>query len=236
MTLLVVLPTYNERLELERVAAGDPPRIRGRGCSSSTTNHRTARGSWPTIWRRRSGPRRGHASHGPARPRSVRTSMACGARSRRTPTRSARWTPTSRTIRSTCPISSRRSSGSISSIGSRYLHGVSVVNWPLHRDHAERVRESLHPLHHRPAAHDCTSGFRVWRREALAKLPLDTPQANGYAFLTEMLFEAARAGCRIGEVPIVFVERSEGYSKVSRQRAARVAADALAPHAARRAA
>jgi len=100
-------------------------------------------------------------------------------------------------------------------IGSRYLHGVSVVNWPLHRialsAFANRYIRFVTGLD----THDCTSGFRVWRRDALAKLPLDHAKTNGYAFLTEMLYEAARLGCRIGEVPIVFVERREGYSKVS---------------------
>jgi dolichol-phosphate mannosyltransferase len=100
-------------------------------------------------------------------------------------------------------------------IGSRYLHGVSVVNWPLHRialsAFANRYIRTLTGL----TPTDCTSGYRMWRREALARLPLDTARANGYAFLTEMLYEAGRRGCRIGEVPIVFVERAEGYSKVS---------------------
>jgi dolichol-phosphate mannosyltransferase len=100
-------------------------------------------------------------------------------------------------------------------IGSRYLHGVSVVNWPLHRialsAFANRYIRFVTGLD----THDCTSGFRVWRRDALAKLPLDNATTNGYAFLTEMLYEAARLGCHIGEVPIVFVERLEGYSKVS---------------------
>ncbi len=100
-------------------------------------------------------------------------------------------------------------------IGSRYLHGVSVVNWPLHRialsAFANRYIRFVTGLD----THDCTSGFRVWRRDALAKMPLDHAKTNGYAFLTEMLYEAARAGCRIGETPIVFVERREGYSKVS---------------------
>ena len=101
-------------------------------------------------------------------------------------------------------------------LGSRYLDGgVNVVNWPLHRimlsAFANRYIRTITGL----SAHDCTSGFRAWRRDALARLPLDEAQTNGYAFLTEMLFEAARRGCTIGEVPIVFVERQEGYSKVS---------------------
>jgi dolichol-phosphate mannosyltransferase len=100
-------------------------------------------------------------------------------------------------------------------IGSRYLRGVSVVNWPLHRvflsAFANRYIRFITGLR----AHDCTSGFRIWRREALARLPLDRARANGYAFLTEMLFDAARLGCRVGEAPIIFVERQKGYSKVS---------------------
>ena len=100
-------------------------------------------------------------------------------------------------------------------IGSRYLHGVSVVNWPLHRiflsAFANRYIRSVTGL----SPSDCTSGFRCWRREALARLPLADMVSDGYAFLVEMLFEASRRGCRIGEVPIIFVERRQGQSKVS---------------------
>jgi dolichol-phosphate mannosyltransferase len=101
-------------------------------------------------------------------------------------------------------------------IGSRYLNGVSVVNWPLHRiflsAFANRYIRAVTSL--TPA--DCTSGYRCWRREALAKLPLDRMVSDGYAFLVEMLYEARRHGCRIGEVPIIFIERRQGQSKVSR--------------------
>lgn len=100
-------------------------------------------------------------------------------------------------------------------IGSRYLQGISVVNWPLHRivlsTLANRYIRAVTRL--RPS--DCTSGFRCWRREALARLPLDAMVSDGYAFLVEMLFEADRRGCRIAEVPIIFVERRQGYSKLS---------------------
>jgi dolichol-phosphate mannosyltransferase len=102
-------------------------------------------------------------------------------------------------------------------IGSRYLKGVSVVNWPLHRialsAFANRYIRAITGI----STQDCTSGFRVWRRDALAGISLDAVRTNGYAFLTEMLYRAARAGCRIGEVPIIFVERREGHSKVSRR-------------------
>jgi dolichol-phosphate mannosyltransferase len=100
-------------------------------------------------------------------------------------------------------------------IGSRYLHGVSVVNWPLHRIFLSAVANRYIRTVTSLTPNDCTSGFRCWRRESLAKLPLDAMVSDGYAFLVEMLFEARRAGCRIGEVPIIFVERRQGQSKVS---------------------
>jgi dolichol-phosphate mannosyltransferase len=101
-------------------------------------------------------------------------------------------------------------------IGSRYLNGVSVVNWPLRRiflsAFANRYIRAVTNL----SPSDCTSGYRCWRREALGRIPLDRVFSDGYAFLVEMLFRASRAGCRIGEVPIIFVERRQGQSKVSK--------------------
>ena len=100
-------------------------------------------------------------------------------------------------------------------IGSRYLMGVSVVNWPLHRIFLSAFANRYVRTVTRVSPTDCTSGFRCWRREALARLPLDRMVSNGYAFIVEMLFEASRQGCRIAEVPIIFVERRQGQSKVS---------------------
>ena len=100
-------------------------------------------------------------------------------------------------------------------IGSRYLTGVSVVNWPLHRIFLSAFANRYVRAVTRISVTDCTSGFRCWRREALARLPLDGMVSNGYAFIVEMLFEASRRGCRIGEVPIIFIERRQGQSKVS---------------------
>lgn len=100
-------------------------------------------------------------------------------------------------------------------IGSRYLHGVSVVNWPLHRIFLSAFANRYVRAVTRISVTDCTSGFRCWRREALARLPLRGMVSNGYAFIVEMLFEASRRGCRIGEVPIIFIERRQGQSKVS---------------------
>jgi len=100
-------------------------------------------------------------------------------------------------------------------IGSRYLNGVSVVNWPLHRIFLSTFANRYIRAVTRLSATDCTSGFRCWRREALARLPLDKMVSDGYAFLVEMLYDAAQNGCRIGEVPIIFVERRVGQSKLS---------------------
>jgi dolichol-phosphate mannosyltransferase len=100
-------------------------------------------------------------------------------------------------------------------IGSRYLNGVSVVNWPLHRIFLSTFANRYIRAVTRLSASDCTSGFRCWRRDALARLPLDAMVSDGYAFLVEMLYDAARNGSRIGEVPIIFVERRQGQSKLS---------------------
>lgn len=100
-------------------------------------------------------------------------------------------------------------------LGSRYLHGVSVVNWPLHRiilsSFANGYVRTVAGLEQK----DCTTGFRCWRREALARLPLDGLISEGYAFLVEQLHLAHRFGCRVREIPIIFVERRGGTSKIS---------------------
>jgi dolichol-phosphate mannosyltransferase len=100
-------------------------------------------------------------------------------------------------------------------IGSRYLNGISVVNWPLRRiilsQFANFYVRTITGLDLR----DTTAGYRCWRREALAKLPLDRITSDGYSFLVEVTFMAARAGLRLGESPIIFVERRVGASKMS---------------------
>jgi len=100
-------------------------------------------------------------------------------------------------------------------IGSRYMNGVSVVNWPLHRIFLSAFANRYIRLVTSLSASDCTSGFRCWRREALARLPIANTVSDGYAFLVEMLFDASKRGFRIGEVPIIFVERRVGQSKLS---------------------
>ena len=100
-------------------------------------------------------------------------------------------------------------------IGSRYVPGGRIENWPRRRmvlsRFANRYVRGITGL----GISDCTGGFRCWRRHALERLPLGRIQSNGYAFQVEMVWEAAAAGCRIAEVPITFVERKHGASKLS---------------------
>jgi dolichol-phosphate mannosyltransferase len=100
-------------------------------------------------------------------------------------------------------------------IGSRYLHGVSVVNWPLRRIILSAFANQYVRAVTRLSVRDCTSGFRCWRREALARLPMARLESEGYSLLVEMLYLAERSGCRIVESPIIFVERRQGVSKMS---------------------
>jgi dolichol-phosphate mannosyltransferase len=100
-------------------------------------------------------------------------------------------------------------------IGSRYLNGISVVNWPLHRIMLSTLANRYIRFVTNLSTRDCTSGYRCWRRDCLAKIPLDEVISDGYAFLVETLYCARAIGSRIAEVPIIFVERKQGTSKVS---------------------
>jgi dolichol-phosphate mannosyltransferase len=101
-------------------------------------------------------------------------------------------------------------------IGSRYVPGGAIVNWSRRRQLLSRCANYYVRGLTRLEVRDCTSGYRCWRRTALAALPLDEFLSDGYAFLVEMLFVAARRGFRIAEVPITFVERRQGVSKLSK--------------------
>ena len=100
-------------------------------------------------------------------------------------------------------------------IGSRYVRGGGIRNWSKRRRLLSRFANSYVRAVTGLRARDCTSGFRCWRREAIAALPLDRFVSDGYSFLVEMLFVAAHQGRRIAEVPITYVERREGESKMS---------------------
>ena len=100
-------------------------------------------------------------------------------------------------------------------IGSRYVPGGAIVNWPARRRMLSRFANMYIRVVTRLNARDCTIGYRCWRRDALASLPLDRFRSDGYSFLVEMLYVAASQGRRTAEVPITFVERRVGQSKLS---------------------
>jgi dolichol-phosphate mannosyltransferase len=100
-------------------------------------------------------------------------------------------------------------------IGSRYLNGISVVNWPLRRIILSQFANFYIRTVTGLGLRDITTGYRCWRRASLARLPLDRIVSDGYAFLLDVTFMAAAAGLRIAESPIIFVERRQGASKLS---------------------
>jgi dolichol-phosphate mannosyltransferase len=100
-------------------------------------------------------------------------------------------------------------------IGSRYVPGGAIVNWPRRRRLLSRFANLYSRTVTRVDVRDCTSGYRCWRRAALGALPLDDIKSEGYSFLIETLYMAVRRGARIAEVPITFVERRLGESKLS---------------------
>jgi len=100
-------------------------------------------------------------------------------------------------------------------IGSRYLRGVSVLNWSIIRLNLSYVANWYIRAITRMPFTDCTSGFRGMRIEAVPALLSSGIKSTGYAFLVETLFGVWKRGMNVSEVPIVFVERAMGASKVS---------------------
>jgi dolichol-phosphate mannosyltransferase len=100
-------------------------------------------------------------------------------------------------------------------IGSRYIPGGSIPQWSVHRRLLSRAGNRYSSLMLGVPLHDMTSGFRAFQADLLRRLPLDHTHANGYGFQIEMAYRAVLAGARIVEVPIRFVERQEGTSKMS---------------------
>lgn len=100
-------------------------------------------------------------------------------------------------------------------IGSRYIGGVRVMNWPLSRLILSYGAGLYTRAITRMPIYDVTAGFKCFHRRVLEAIDLDRVQSNGYAFQVEMHYRTWRAGFRIQEVPIVFTERTEGQSKMS---------------------
>jgi dolichol-phosphate mannosyltransferase len=102
-------------------------------------------------------------------------------------------------------------------IGSRYVRGGRVVNWPPHRQALSRAGNTYARLTLGLPVADATAGFRVYRTTALRRLDLTSVAVHGYAFQVDLTRRAVRAGLRVAEVPITFVERVHGASKMNPQ-------------------
>jgi dolichol-phosphate mannosyltransferase len=100
-------------------------------------------------------------------------------------------------------------------IGSRWVPGGSVVNWPSHREALSRGGNLYVRLLLGLPVRDATAGYRLYRREALEKIDLDGVRSTGYVFQTDLVARVVRAGMVVREVPIEFVERVRGESKMS---------------------
>ena len=100
-------------------------------------------------------------------------------------------------------------------VGSRYVTGVNVVNWPMGRVLMSYYASKYVRMITRMPVHDTTAGFVCYRREVLETLPLDQIKFKGYAFQIEMKFTAYKYGFKVVEKPIVFVNRVLGTSKMN---------------------
>jgi dolichol-phosphate mannosyltransferase len=100
-------------------------------------------------------------------------------------------------------------------IGSRYLHGLSVVNWDFKRLMLSRLATRYIQFVTRMPFSDCTGGFNCWRRETLEEIGFDDVFSNGYLFLAELKYKAYRKNFKVAEIQIVFTERNLGKSKLN---------------------
>ena len=100
-------------------------------------------------------------------------------------------------------------------IGSRYVNGVNIVNWPMSRLLMSFFASKYVKLITGMPIHDSTAGFKCYKREVLKTINLDNIQFVGYAFQIEMKFKAWKYGFNITEVPVIFTDRKEGVSKMS---------------------
>jgi len=100
-------------------------------------------------------------------------------------------------------------------LGSRYLHGVTVVNWPLSRLILSYSANVYTRIITGLPVRDATGGFKCFRRRALEAINLDQVRSDGYAFQIEMSYKCWRKGYKIVEIPITFVDRRAGVSKMN---------------------
>jgi dolichol-phosphate mannosyltransferase len=113
-------------------------------------------------------------------------------------------------------IEAVRSGAADLAIGSRYVGGVRVIDWPLPRLVLSYAAGIYTRAITRMPIRDVTAGFKCFHRRVLEALPLDRVNSDGYAFQVEMHYRTWRAGFDVDELPVIFTERTEGQSKMSR--------------------
>jgi dolichol-phosphate mannosyltransferase len=102
-------------------------------------------------------------------------------------------------------------------LGSRYINGVNVINWPMQRLILSYFANIYTRLVTGMPIQDATGGFKCFRRKVLEAIDFDDVKSNGYAFQIEMTYKAWRKGFKVGEIPIIFVDRTMGHSKMSKK-------------------
>lgn len=102
-------------------------------------------------------------------------------------------------------------------IGSRYLNGVSVVNWPIRRLILSYFASVYTRLITGLRISDCTGGFKCFHRKVLEAIDLNRIKSDGYSFQIEMNYRCVERGFRVGEIPIIFIDRHAGSSKMSKK-------------------
>ena len=102
-------------------------------------------------------------------------------------------------------------------LGSRYLTGVNVINWPMQRLMLSYLANFYTRVITGLPIHDATGGYKCYKRKVLEAINLNKISSNGYAFQIEMTYKAWKKGFKVGEIPIVFVDRVKGTSKMSKR-------------------
>ena len=212
--VLVVLPTYNERLNLEKVVAG----IRRLGHDVMVVDDASPDGTGEladSLAANDAGVRVLHRPQklglGSAYEDAFRIGLADG---------SALFVEMD-ADGSHLPgdlgaiVAAARSSGGLA-IGSRYIEGGKIVGWPFHRWLLSWAANVYCRLLLGLPTHDCTSGYRCYTRDLLQHIGLDDVVSQGYSFQIEMVYRARRLGYKVVETPIRFEDRVAGASKVSR--------------------
>jgi len=212
--LAVVIPTYNESPNVARIVAG--VRQAAPGASLIIVDDDSPDGTGAMLDRLAADDarvvpihRRGARGYAPSCLAGLRHALAAGA------DRVVQMDADGSHDPGAIPVLLDASDGHDVVIGSRYVGAGRVVNWPLHRQVLSRWANTYVRAVTGMGVRDVTSGFRCWTRSALDRLPLERVRSEGYGFLVEMTFLALRLGCSVAEVPITFVDRTDGVSKMS---------------------